>query len=468
MVKKFILELKPWERGQGGEVPRGYPRYVQYTAKKWLATHRHVTQPKQVKLREIQEVMNVKDPHPDAIGTCKDIIIEISSEIPNSESSWERFACTVQNQSWDIYDEESGWSGSFNNLEAFFSYVQEIARAVVGHNGSRSKPPQVASSYAIGPAQEGSRSNQPLVVAMVQGSGYEQDEHEDYDDEGPGEIGFYEHDYDASEGEGEDQHEEEVEAYPTASMQDQQQVHRKHQMDRIWDITEVRKIRADQVITTDEWQLRDNMSEKDRESLPPKTYAGLRYHMISKYTKGGDTQKKLLARLKQFLQDAVANLCAHVGKEPVIVADKDMQGCGRDVRDKHKKPCHLQRGSHTDVTCLQRRAGDRSSCRDIQRLYDLYAPDMEPELLAKRCQALGSPQCGKCSESNYTNCAAQRKHHYEVIEPAMLVAEFDILMEHTAKGSNDRRSEDQLSSTELRQLIIVIVMRAFTQWWNVK
>lgn len=191
--------------------------------------------------------------------------------------------------------------------------------------------------------------------------------------------------------------------------------------------------------------------------------------MISKYTKGGDTQKKLLARLKQFLQDAVSNLCAHVGKEPVIVADKDMQGCGREVRDmKQKKPCHLQKGSHTDVTCLQRRAGDRSSCGDIQRLYDLYAPDMEPELLAKRCEALGSPQCVKCSESNYTNCAAQRKHHYEVIEPAMLVAEFDILMEHTVKGSNDRRTEDQLSSTELRQLIIVIVMRAFTQWWNVK
>lgn len=468
VVKKFILELKPWDRDRG-ETPRGYPQYVQYTAKKWFNRHKQVTQPKQVKLREIQEVMNVKDPHPDAIGTCKDIIIEISSEIPNSESSWERFACTVQNQSWDIYDEESGWSGSFNNLEAFFSYIQEIARAVVGHNGSRSKQPQAVSSYAIGPAQGGIRGNQPLVVAMVKGSGYEQDEQEDYENEGPGGTGSYEHDYDASEGEGEDQHEEEVEAYPTASMQDQQQAHRKHQMDRIWDITGVRKIRADQVITSGEWQLRDDIAEKDRESLPPKTYAGLRYHMTSKYKKGGDTQKKLLARLKQFLQDAVSKLCTHIGKEPVMVADKDMQGCGRDVRDKHKKPCHLQRGSHTDVTCLHKEAGGRyrSSCEDIQKLYDLYAPQIEPELLAQRCEAMGSPQCGKCSESYYTNCAAQRKHHYEVIEPAMLVAEFDILMKYTAVGPNDRKLEDQLSPTELRQLIIVIVMRAFTQWWNV-
>ena len=39
VVKKFILELKPWDRNRV-EPPKGYPQYVQYTAKKWFNRHK--------------------------------------------------------------------------------------------------------------------------------------------------------------------------------------------------------------------------------------------------------------------------------------------------------------------------------------------------------------------------------------------------------------------------------------------
>jgi len=453
---------------------------VYHTAKKWLLNHNDVTQPNQIKLSDIRDAMDVRDSDEDAIGTDKAIITEISSEIPGADSAWDQFAFTIQSQSLNIYDEESGYTGMFETLEAFFSYIQEIARAIKGRESisgmvSRSSNPLYTSSS---PTREEkvSKSKTSLVVAMAHTSEENEYEYDGYGDDGSEEYQeevveqSQEYQYD-DEGPGdEEQPEETAEAFTTASMQGRQRLNRDQEVDRILEFTGVKRIRTDQVITPEEWQNRKSLrtdTEKDSKTGPPQTFSAMKYQIDNRYSDG--EKAKLLARLKQFFQEAVSAVYVHVNKEPVMITDADMQGCRYS---KGPKGGHIQRGSHTDITCHHRIEGDRTSCEGVRRLIGKYAEKLNLPLLAKKCEAMGAPKCGKdCVDTHYTRCQAQRKYYYEEIMKEKLVDEYDLLRQYTTEESMNtmtatRQSGDQLNPTELKQLIVSIVIQSFTMAWN--
>ena len=98
----YIQEWEPW-KSRGPQQVRGYQKYVPYVAGQWFHRHPSVRRSGQVKLVDIQDAIDVRDPHNDAIGRNQTILTEISGEIP-TDDVWVRHSYNAQSQEVDIFE----------------------------------------------------------------------------------------------------------------------------------------------------------------------------------------------------------------------------------------------------------------------------------------------------------------------------------------------------------------------------
>ena len=103
----------------------------------------------------------------------------------------------------------------------------------------------------------------------------------------------------------------------------------------------------------------------------------------------------------------------------------------------------------------------------MQDFLQKYALKLSPEFASKRCQASQNPTCkqGNCHLKEYSGCPEQKQHYYKVHLKEMLIDEFEVLTRYTTGDASRNPAPDQLTPQEVKELVLAIVMHAFTLHW---
>ena len=386
----------------------------------------------QVKLADIQDAIDVRDPHQDAIGRNQTILTEISGEIP-TDDDWVRYSYATQSQEVDIFEpmQDPGYSGTFDDLLSFFRYIRNVAREMSGRFRIQTKSSPKRSE----------RGRPVEVMAIMQGedSSYdcgpdseEEDESQDYGDE-----------------------DDTAEVHVLSSTQLE---HQQHGIHSISDIMGVRKVNRESVISSEEWKMRSDGAKdvNGNEQKFPSSFPAMAF-VIKQYL--GHTA--LMARLLGIVREAAARLYLHIKVAPMEIYESDMMGCKRAAKN------HFLPKSHTEVICTQRKENSRPTAVGMQDFLQKYALKLSPEFASKRCQASQNPTCkqGNCHLKEYSGCPEQKQHYYKVHLKEMLIDEFEVLTRYTTGDASRNPAPDQLTPQEVKELVLAIVMHAFTLHW---
>jgi len=213
---------------------------------------------------------------------------------------------------------------------------------------------------------------------------------------------------------------------------------------------------VDQIITREEFGKGTSTTVYEHK---PRTFAGLKFHLDHDYG-----EKKGL-RLCRYVQDALDRLCKRFGIEDMVVTEKEIEGCHLGHR------VHLNQGSHTAITCTQRRGTNQVPC--MEKLNGEAAQLMTKENLTKQCQEQAKEQCksGRCVDTDFRRCQAMKQYYFRVVMPTLLVGSFENLEGYAREKteSENRRptsSTYQMDSVKLKQLMLSIIIQAFTAHWN--
>ena len=166
--------------------------------------------------------------------------------------------------------------------------------------------------------------------------------------------------------------------------------------------------------------------------------------------------------------EAVNKLGQYVNVTIGNLGNRDMKGCGLNIDN------HMNGGSHTAVTCLQRirftadhgpaPAGITPVPSSIQKALYKHAMKGTAAFYKNLCNQSKSKACleKKCEGTRFAKCPAQRKHYYNTVSER-LVDEFDALEEYkTAKANGSLVMTDK----DLKGLVIAIVMNGLTSKWT--
>ena len=151
----------------------------------------------------------------------------------------------------------------------------------------------------------------------------------------------------------------------------------------------------------------------------------------------------------------------------MAVTEKELEGCHLGLR------AHLNQGSHTAITCTQGQGRGTNQVPCMEKLNDEAAQLMTKENLTKQCQEKAKEQCksGKCLDTGFKNCKAMKQYYFRVVMPPQLVGSFENL-EGYAREKIEREngrptsSTYQMDSVKLKQLMLSIIIQAFTTHWN--
>ena len=439
-VRKYILAWTPWNEK---EPPRGYQKYVYYIAEQWVRKHAYAKHANQVKLEDIQEVINVKDLHADALGQNEKVLSDLSGEIP-TDSEWVRYAYAIQNQTVNIWEPEQGpgYSGTFHDLVSFFTYILSIAREMNGRSGRETETVAAKVQPVV------KRQPTPHHPVFTTCATYTDDFDGEPESSGEDNCGECEHD------------EEVAGVNALSAMQQQQQAHLRHGIGRILEITGVKQVATDQIMSAQEWSNRKPYGNKEQKF--PSSFAQMAYGL-----RAGFDHNILTLRLLRFVNEAVKKLYRHINKEPMEILEHELSGCNR-----YFKP-HFVKGSHTAIVCIQRLDGSRTAVVGIQKLIQKYVSMLAPESASRRCQAAAqekdpdsSCRQGKCSDQGYMTCPEQRKYYYQELLGGLIMDEFEVLERYTIGEASRNELPDQLNPQEVKQLVLSIVIQAFTLRWS--
>ena len=63
-------------------------------------------------------------------------------------------------------------------------------------------------------------------------------------------------------------------------------------------------------------------------------------------------------------------------------------------------------------------------------------------------------------------CPEQRKYYYQELLGGMIMDEFEVLERYTIGDASQNELPDQLNPQEVKQLVLSIVIQAFTLRWS--
>ena len=440
-IKKYIVDVwRPWSRvvGEQNEWPHansGHPLYVYYLADLWLASYPKVRDEGGVKVDDIRDLIDGTDVDKRAIGTDLRIMRELSCEIPD-DHRWRNYAYQVQNKVANLWNSPRltpAYSGHFADLPAYFNHISDVA-AIMSRTGPRTAETKESVPVSTVPNRKHKGPHVMNVVKVETNPTYEPDERSRESDD-------------------------EDEVYEETQTNSLSTVNFSKSLQRVFEATGVNRILLDQVITREEFER--GISTAAVYEHKPRTFAGLKFHLDHDYG-----EKKGL-RLCRYVQDALDRLCKRFGIEDMVVTEKELEGCHLGLR------AHLNQGSHTAITCTQGQGRGTNQVPCMEKLNGEAAQLMTKENLTKQCQEKAKEQCksGKCLDTGFKNCKAMKQYYFRVVMPPQLVGSFENL-EGYAREKIEREngrptsSTYQMDSVKLKQLMLSIIIQAFTTHWN--